>query len=196
MTADREPAPTARVAVSSRRILTATGLALSVAVVWLTAAVLPAQYGVDPMGIGRVLDMTGRFRASAIVAQPTMLQHDEIEFVLGPYQFVEYKYQVETGASMVFSWVATRNVTYDFHSEPDGAPEGSAESFDQQESDRAHGTYVAPFSGLHGWYWENGGAGDVSIRLKTSGFYQGAVEYFDGKIIPRPLAGATRVRSD
>ena len=174
---------------SARSILAATGLAFSAAVICLTAAVLPARYGLDPLGIGRALGIKGLFHDSgrAIAAQPAAHLHDSIDFVLGPYQFVEYKYWIEAGAGMVFSWNATRTVTYDFHSEPEDAPAGYAESFDRRDSDRAHGTYRAPFSGVHGWYWENGGGGDVTIRLTTSGFYSEPREYFEGRIIPRGL---------
>ena len=33
---------------------------------------------------------------------------------------------------------------------------------------------MAPFSGIHGWYWENLGSGYVTIRLTTAGFYSEA----------------------
>ena len=186
-----EPASTTPESASSRKILAATGLALVAAAVLLATAVMPAQYGLDPLGVGGALAINGLFRASGqpITAQPTALQHDSIDFVLGPYQFVEYKYWLEAGASMVFSWSATRSVNYDLHGEPENAPAGYAESFDRRESDKAHGTYRAPFSGTHGWYWENGGAGDVTIRLTTAGFYREPREYFDGNIIPRRLTG-------
>ena len=56
---------------------------------------------------------------------------------------------------MLFSWQATGALDYNLHSAPDGAPPGYAESFDAQVNDRAHGSYTAPFTGIHGWYWEN-----------------------------------------
>ena len=59
---------------------------------------------------------------------------------------------------MVFSWESSGVVSYNFHSAPDDAPPGYAQSFDAQELDRAHGSYTAPFSGVHGWYWENLGS--------------------------------------
>ena len=76
---------------------------------------------------------------------------------------------------MVFSWDATGDVSYNFHSAPDGAPPGYSESFDARESSHeGHGTYTAPFSGIHGWYWENLGADEVTLRLTTAGFYRSA----------------------
>lgn len=165
------------------------------AVVLLLATVLPVKYGFDPLGFGNVLRLTGLSKNRlTITLQPAAYQHDSIEFILGPYESVEYKYRMETNASMLYSWKATRSVSYDFHSEPDGSPDGYAESFDRRESDRAHGTYTAPFSGVHGWYWENDGGGDVMIRLTTSGFYSEPREYFDGNIIRRKLAAFRGVR--
>ena len=189
MTSDSNPAPTEARPASARRILAATALSVTLAIVVLGVAVLPAEYGLDPLGTGGLLRLTALSQESrqAIVPQPGAHQNDSIELILGPYQSVEYKYRVEAGASMLYSWEATRTVSYDFHSEPDGAAQGYAESFDRQESDRAHGTYTAPFSGVHGWYWENGSARDVRVRLTTAGFYSEPRRYFYGVVIPGRL---------
>ena len=77
---------------------------------------------------------------------------------------------------MLFSWKATGPLSYNFHSAPEGSPPGYAESFDAQESDQAHGSYAAPYEGVHGWYWENQSAEEVSISLHTAGFYSEAHE--------------------
>ena len=47
------PAPPSR-----RRILTATAVAFVTAVVVLVTAVLPAEYGIDPLGTGKMLGLT------------------------------------------------------------------------------------------------------------------------------------------
>lgn len=90
---------------------------------------------------------------------------------------VEYKYRLAERASLLFSWAATGEVIYDFHSEPDGAPEGYAQSFEKGRTAQSNGSYAAPFSGIHGWYWENPGAEDVTITLTTAGFYTEATEF-------------------
>lgn len=54
---DMNAAPSAELP-SSRSLLRSTLIAAAVAVVVLIAAVLPAEYGVDPTGIGRVLGLT------------------------------------------------------------------------------------------------------------------------------------------
>jgi hypothetical protein len=115
-----------------------------------------------------------------LTKQPDEYRQDSREFILGPFQTVEYKYRIENGGSMVFSWEATGIVRWDLHSEPDGGAQGYAESFAQQDGTKDHGTYTAPFSGIHGWYWENIGKKDVRITLATAGFYAAAQEFSDG----------------
>jgi hypothetical protein len=166
---------------SRRTILAATGGALAVAAIVLVVAVLPAEYGLDPLGTGRLLGLTDLAAAStgAIERQDTAFKTNPATFLLGPYEFVEYKYRIEQGGSMVYSWTATGSVIYDFHSEPEGAPAGYAESFDKAQMAEGHGTYTAPFSGIHGWFWENPGAKLVTIKLTTAGFYSAAQEFRD-----------------
>jgi hypothetical protein len=172
------PAEQAR-APSRRTILKATLIALVVAVVVLVVAVLPAEYGIDPLGAGRLLGLTSLSEAGsgALVPQNAGYKTDTMTFVLGSYEGIEYKYRLEADASLLYEWEATRTVAYDFHAEPDGAPAGYAESFDKQSAPRAQGTYTAPFPGIHGWYWENLGSGDVTVTLKTTGFYTAAIEF-------------------
>jgi hypothetical protein len=172
-----------------RRIVLATSVALLVAAVLLVTTVLPAEYGIDPLGTGRLLGLTALADASAGVISPEdrQFKRDAVEFVLGPYEGLEYKYRLHDGASMVYSWQATGTVIYDMHSEPDGAPDGYAESFDKQQKAEAHGTYIAPFAGIHGWYWENPGSSDVTISLVTAGFYTEATEFRDGGAQTRGL---------
>jgi hypothetical protein len=174
---------------SGRRIAIATLGALLVAAAILVAAVLPAEYGIDPLGTGAALGLTGLANAApaAITPQAAGFQRDRVEFVLGPFESLEYKYRIEQGASMLFSWRATEPVIYDFHAEPDGAPEGSAESFDKQQRAEASGTYRAPFGGIHGWYFENTGGPTVTITLTTAGFYSSPREYHDGREFERDL---------
>jgi hypothetical protein len=101
---------------------------------------------------------------------------------------VEYKYRLQEGASMLYSWKATGEVAIDLHSEPDGAPEGYAESFESRNSSGSSGTYTAPFSGIHGWFWENRGRETVVVTLTTAGFYSGAQEFRDGGIFEHEVS--------
>ena len=67
---------------------------------------------------------------------------------------------------------------HDMHGErAAGAAEGPAEeSFDKQNRRQANGSLTAPFTGIHGWYWENPGAETITVRLTSAGYYTSAVE--------------------
>lgn len=170
---------------SARQILTATGLAVTVALVVLVVAVLPAEYGLDPLGTGRALGLTSlggtdeRTRTSVAVAG--VLSQDVFTVELRPFEGVEYKYRLEQGRGLVYTWTASSTVGYDFHGEPDGAPARYSESYGTGDGRTASGVFLAPKPGIHGWFWENPGAGRVTITLTTAGFYSASTEYRDGE---------------
>lgn len=176
-----------------------TAIALVVAGAILVTAVLPAEYGIDPVGTGRWLGLTDiaappldpveTLRVEGAALKPTVngpvgeyagqFKFDVYEVVLQPYEYVEYKYHLEQGATMAYSWAASAPVLQDLHGErADGGENGAAaeESFDKRDRQAADGSLTAPFAGIHGWYWENPGGEPVTVRLTTSGFYTAAVE--------------------
>jgi hypothetical protein len=184
---------------AKERIAVTAGAALLVAGLLLVIAVLPAEYGVDPLGIGRRLGLTamGDIRkqldafqtsraatvagASTIAPQPHAYQNETVSFSLPPGESIEYKYRLGKGAALLYSWKATRRVDYDLHAEPDGAPRGYAESYEKRNGqESASGTLTAPFSGIHGWYWENPGKTDVTVTLSAAGFYNMSHEFRKG----------------
>ena len=166
----------------ARRIVVASVGAAAVAAAALFVAVLPAEFGYDPLGAGRALGLTGLSRdATAVLAhQEHGFATDERRWVLSPFESFEYKYRLEEGDAMLYAWDASAALLYELHGEPDGEAPGDAESFDRARSERAAGAYVAPFSGIHGWFWENRGEADVTLTLRTAGFYAFAREYVGG----------------
>jgi hypothetical protein len=195
---------------SRARILKATAAAVVAASVILVVAILPAEYGLDPLGTGRALGLTalsGTVADDARVAPaapapggapigaaltPAALQEDTFEVELRPFEGVEYKYRMEQGASLVYSWTATANVGYEFHSEPDGAPAKYFDSYGKGEAAEAHGGFTAAKAGVHGWFWENKTAVRVKITLRTAGFYSASTEYRDGERIERRFPERTK----
>ena len=159
---------------SRRKVLVATGLALVSAAALLFGAILPAEYGIDPLGTGERFGLLALGQAQPITAAAGEYRVDRVELPLYPGEWVEYFYRLDEGASMLFTWTATGPVSYNFHAAPDGAPAGYAESFDALESVEEHGTYTAPFAGIHGWYWVNVGTEEIAITLTTAGFYTSA----------------------
>ena len=197
---------TTPVTASRGRILLATAVALGLALVTLFVAVLPAEYGIDPLGIGQKLGLTALadteastttgtalepMRIGANTAQRGPLANDTFMVELRPFEGMEYKYRLEEGGGLVYSWTATDAVAYDFHGEPDGAPRGYAESYDQGDGRSAEGVFVAPSPGIHGWFWENRGPARVTVTLTSSGFYSSSTEYRDGERRQRTFPNAS-----
>ena len=117
----------------------------------------------------------------SISLQTAPFRQETVTFTLAPKEGMEYKYRLERGSGMHYSWTATSELYWELHSEPDGAPRGYAEFFDTNGGDRSHGTYSAPFPGIHGWWWENKSDRDVTITLSTSGFYTESREFRKGQ---------------
>ncbi len=156
---------------SVKKIGIATVGALVVAVALLFGAILPAEYGLDPLGTGDLFGLNALGQEQPISVQPGEYRVDSAELSLFPAEWVEYFYRLDEGSSMLYSWEASGPVEYNFHAAPDGAPPGYAESFDQQANSSGFGTYTAPFDGIHGWYWENVGTEPITITISTAGFY-------------------------
>lgn len=189
----------AEAGVSRRRLLGAVAASLAIAGVVLVVAVLPAEYGIDPLGTGEALGLNRlaavgesgaatdiadlqaleAVRPGANTAQPAVFKRDTIEFELGPFEGMEYKYRVDQkGAAFVYAWTSSAPVNVDFHGEPEGAPKGTAEFYEQTKgTSAAQGTFYAPAPGIHGWYWENQGADVVTVKLTSAGFYDYAIEF-------------------
>jgi hypothetical protein len=193
MTTFNEPVAAPR---QGERLAIAAGAAILVAGLLLVTVILPAEYAVDPLGTGARLGLlqlgeTGKqvealdaaagagTGGGAIVAgQATPFARDEQSFVIAPRQGMEYKYRLEKGEALLYAWKATGPVNVEFHAEPDGAPKGYAQTYEKQNAmGEASGTLTAPFSGIHGWYWENTTAQPVTVTLRSAGFYNLSHEF-------------------
>ncbi len=170
--------------VSRRQALRTALLALGGALLALLAFVLPAEYGVDPLGTGRVTGLLALAEPeqSAFVAAQAALQREQVAFRLEPFESVEYKYRLEGGQAMIFDWRATAPVLAELHAEPDQAPAGSAERYQRRRSDRGAGSYRADFPGWHGWFWENREVEPVTVTLNAAGFFSAARTYGGGRM--------------
>lgn len=167
--------------LSPRKILIASAIALAVGLVVLLTAILPAEFGVDPLGTGRLFGLNAlSAEANPFEESAELHRNDYVEFELGPFESVEYKYTMDLDAPMVFSWIADAEVYYDMHAEPAGLGEDYAESFEQGNSASRSGSFHAPFAGIHGWFWENRGSRLVTVRLYASGYFVDSTVFRDG----------------
>src|SRR5499426_1781336 len=187
--------------IARHRIAVAAGFALLGAGLILVMFVLPAEYGVDPLGTGArvgLLDLgvvgqqvealtnsaaaSGGGQTTIVVAQDRPFKQETVEFKVAPREGMEYKYRLDKGEALLYSWKATGPVNFEFHAEPDGAPRGYAQTYEKAErKTTASGTLTAPFPGIHGWYWENTTDQEITVTLTTAGFYNLSHEFRSGQ---------------
>ncbi|MEE2709047.1 MAG: hypothetical protein VYA69_05585 [Gemmatimonadota bacterium] len=122
-------------------------------------------------------------RIDGLSAHDNAYRTDEITFEIEPGEGFEYKYRLEEGETIVYSWVSAGPIRSEMHSEADDQAEGTAEFFEVIESaDSANGMFRAPFPGIHGWYWLNPDEEKpVTLTLRSSGFYSYAMEFRGGE---------------
>jgi hypothetical protein len=204
------PQPQAAKAPSKAALLKATGTALLVAVALLFTAILPAEYGFDPLKTGKLLGLTGIAQASEVKgrAAPTpvagqngvytpqsrIYKVDSEDFTLRPNEGVEMKYHMQKGAGMVYAWKADGKLAFEFHGEPDQKPNKDYfESYqldDKVGKDASYGSFTAPSTGIHGWFWENKSNQDINFHLTVAGFFDSAKMFVDGKPDDIPVEDA------
>jgi hypothetical protein len=165
---------------SKTRIFKASIIALLIALILLFVAILPAEYGIDPFGIGQELGIltlsegktNAHTKTNFYKAEADRYTDNEVTITLAPREGKEYKFLMEEGSGMLYSWSATQSVDYEFHGEPKGAPKGKFQSFEKKNGKTASGSFLAPFAGRQGWYWENKNDTPTTVTVKTVGYYQ------------------------
>ncbi len=186
---------------SKSSLAKATGGALLAALLLLFTAILPAEYGYDPLKTGKLLGLTGISESAPEVkgAKPTpaagqtgvftpetkLYKVDSEDFQLRPGEGVEMKYHMTRGASFVYAWKADGKLTYEFHGEPDQKPNKDYyESYDLDDKigkEAAYGSFTAPSTGIHGWFWKNNTKKDVMFHLYVAGFFDHAKMFSSGQ---------------
>lgn len=182
---------------SSKSLFKATGVAAVIGGVVLVTTILPAEYGIDPTGLGKMMGLTVLSQANAAEsAQPEAapassgnllalpagpvwktsegLSSDSTTVTLGPNEGLEVKATMAEGDRMVFNWTTEGGpVNFDMHGERFNDGDNFTSYWRDRAQPSASGAFEAPFDGTHGWYWENRGETAVTVVLDTSGFYSG-----------------------
>lgn len=181
---------------SRRTILWVTLGAVAAALLILFAAVLPAEYNRDPTGLGRLTAIarlwapeerkvaTANASAPASRSYPVPFRSDVIEILLATGDDtsggneLEYKVHLEKGASYIYSWsVSGIDNPEEFYTEFHGHTLGNGKEMTVAEYRKAtgasdNGVLTAPFTGIHGWYFQNQSVPAVKITLRLAGFYK------------------------
>jgi hypothetical protein len=179
---------------SGSGIAVMAAVAIASGLLIIFAGVLPAEYGRDPLGLGKALGTTGLFSP----AQDTILKPGSVASIqryAAPFvshvvaidlaagadpdhlDELEYKVRMVKGASYVFSWQVDEidnpeQFYSDFHGHTtqDGGKMTVGE-YRKATGAADHGMLVAPFDGIHGWYFQNQSSRPVKLRLRIAGFY-------------------------
>ena len=99
----------------------------------------------------------------------------------GPHQSeAEYKVRMDKGDALTFTWHVenlddSEEFYFDFHGEalPESEQSKTAvTNYEKRIGLQKSGYLIAPFSGAHGWYFQNQSAKPVVVHLTISGFYE------------------------
>ncbi|WP_373355497.1 hypothetical protein [Pseudoroseicyclus sp. CXY001] len=179
------------------RLLPQLGLTALVATAVTVAFVLPAEYGIDPTGLGAAtgltrLDAPQEIRVEPVanvpfeIARPheTPYREDTIMVRVGGldefYGQIEYKLTMQAGDTLLYSWSSPEELYYDFHGHADpeahaeGASDGPMEvmTYATGRAFEASGVLTAPIDGIHGWFLANRKMEPVMMELHLAGWYE------------------------
>lgn len=170
---------------SLKSLIIATMVAIILATIILIVAVLPAEYSIDPTGLGKTMGLTTLSEQAEKSIEPTKVISsneqvellpqwaDSVKITVPANDGLEYKFHLAKGAKLEYSWETDGSKLYfDFHGEPKGDKTGYFKSFKESTANQSSGSLTAPFEGSHGWYWENKTRSSVTVILNTKGDYR------------------------
>lgn len=177
---------------SSAQLLKSTIIAFVVASFLLLLVILPAEYGVDPTGVGEFIGLKkmGEIKISLekeALTEPEILKdnltknekvksgifeekQDIMEVEIASGEAIEIKLEMKKGAIAQYKW-STENGALNFNLHGDGY-KGMHKSATYKKgkmvaSDK--GELVAEFDGYHGWFLRNRNDATVKVLLEVTG---------------------------
>ncbi|MAQ10035.1 MAG: hypothetical protein CMQ11_09420 [Gammaproteobacteria bacterium] len=191
------------VRVPKDKLIRNTGIAALIAIVLLLTIILPAEYDIDPTGVGSVLGIRGLSHQAAVenvnaeieesamaAASPLHINHQpplkfvDVDLVLEPYGQGEFKLKMQANARLSYLWHSGTDLVYaDLHGHTlvvgeDGEEEIVVRYLETQEGTGESGQFDTPFGGDHGWYFLNLETRPINIRVQISGNFD-SHEYID-----------------
>lgn len=182
--------------VSGRTLALITGGGLVIGALIVLGAIMPAEFKIDPLGLGKLSGIARLWAPEEKTWTPgqgmqpahssaTPAMRTVVEIPLGaadwPEAALEYKFAMKTGETLLYRWQAfnedgspvTVPVEFDFHGHTLAA-DGEEMTVAEYRKDRAasdQGSIMAPFDGIHGWYFKNHAPDPIRVRLEAIGFY-------------------------
>lgn len=182
---------------STAKLIKSTILAAVTAGVLLVTVVMPAEYGIDPTGVGNAIGLKrmGEIKTSlaaeaeadaalaleaAPVSEPVpdsqtlppgAIKSDETSITLAPDASTEIKLVMVKGAKVQYSWETNGGkANFDVHGDSKEL-KVNYHGYYKGSEQKSEGTLEAAFNGNHGWFWRNRTAEPMTITLKTNGEY-------------------------
>jgi len=191
--------PSSQELPSSAKLLKSTIIAAITALVILVTIVMPAEYGMDPTGVGKMLGLKrmGEIKVSlakeaemdaklgdssmslaaaevkqpVVVEKPSVMNTHEMTLTLAPDEGREIKVTMPKGATVDYAWETSGGkANFDVHGDSKTL-NINYHSYYKGSEEKREGTLTAAFDGSHGWYWRNRTREPLTITLKTSGDY-------------------------
>ncbi len=186
---------------STVKLVKSTLLAAITAIALLVTVVLPAEYGIDPTGVGRILtlDKMGKIKVSlaqeatagvagggqpvaktaidAATPEPAPavpaanMRTDEMQVILAPNEGTEIKVSLAKGKQVQYSW-STDGGRANFDIHGDSKKLNiDYHGYGKGSEQKSEGVIEAAFDGNHGWFWRNRTSDTFTVTLKTNGEY-------------------------
>jgi len=158
----------------STSLVKATIISFAIALIALVLFILPAEYNIDPTGIGGKLGLTvfNEEAKATPAAQSKVNEQDSVVITIPAGKGIEYKLAMNEFKKASYEWSTDGGQLYvDLHGEPAGDKTGYFESYSIATVSEMKGSFTAPFTGSHGWYWKNKSDKDIQVQLIFSGEY-------------------------
>lgn len=186
---------------STAKLIKSTIIAAIAASILLVAVVMPAEYGIDPTGVGKVIGLkkmgeiktslaeeaaadkaktlavntqTEPLEAEVVTSAPEPTQptlNHEMQVTLAPDEGTEIKVTMVEGSKVQYSW-QTDGGKANFDVHADSKKlKIDYHSYSKGAEQKSEGVIEAAFDGNHGWFWRNRTAAPMTITLQTNGEY-------------------------
>lgn len=180
---------------STQKLVKSTVLAICVAAIILLTTVLPAEFGIDPSGVGEFLGLKKMGEIKVALSDEVvndnsnsnvnagsekklnkkneslvsnyLSQKGEITISLKPNEGKELKVYLKKGDQVKYNWKTDGEViSYSAHTDSD-----YHHTYSEGLKDRDEGNLKAVYDGRHGWWWRNRTKQNVEITLQVEGNY-------------------------
>lgn len=190
---------------SSARLLRSTVIAAITAIIILFTVILPAEYAIDPTGIGRLLGLVemgeikqelekeaeqDRLRHGNPSQQSSLINSLLDLFIRSAHAEQAWKETItftlapKATAEIKLVMIENAEAEYEWYTEGGkinydlhAHAKGKSTEYDRgRGKTTGQGTIVAAFTGQHGWFWRNRDRQDVTITLRLAGQYSEIIQ--------------------